>query len=146
MKREPLFHPESMAELLQVCRLVAKWTLIVAGLIFGGIVAVVVGTILPEQSSSADSERWAPYVAIYVAMWVVMARLERLGKQLEAVQSVIREEIATSAERKREIINEWRDNRDEEAKEARRFWLFWGIAGAMGLLTWFGTWLRHYGS
>jgi hypothetical protein len=44
------------------------------------------------------------YLAIYIAMGVVMARLERLGKQLEAVASVVREEIATSAERKQESL------------------------------------------
>ena len=49
-------------------------------------------------------------LAIYIAMWVVMARLERLGKQLEAVASVVREEIATAAERKQEIRDEWRYN------------------------------------
>jgi hypothetical protein len=32
------------------------------------------------------------YLAIYIAMGVVMARLERLGKQLEAMASVVREE------------------------------------------------------
>jgi hypothetical protein len=85
------------------------------------------------------------YLAIYIAMGVVMARLERAGKQLEAMASVVREEIATSAERKQEIIDEWRYNREQEAKDARGFWTFWGIVGAMGLLVWFGTWLRHHG-
>jgi hypothetical protein len=75
-----------------------------AGLLIGGALAVFVGTLLPEQSGFADSERWGTYLAIYIAMWVVMARLERLGKQLEAVASVVREEIATSAERKQESL------------------------------------------
>jgi hypothetical protein len=157
MKREPLFQPaftEPFRQIeprtiglgiLHLCWLVAKWTLILGGLLLGGVIAVFVGTLLPEQSGFADTERWGTYLAIYIAMWVVMARLERLGKQLEAVASVVREEIATAAERKQEIRDEWRYNKAQEAKDARGFWTFWGIVGAMGLLVWFGTWLRHHG-
>jgi hypothetical protein len=89
MKREPLFHPEFTKPfkqieprtvglgILHVWWLVAKWTLILTGLLLGGAVAVFIGTTLPEQSSFANGEQWGTYIAIYIAMWVVMARLER---------------------------------------------------------------------
>ena len=38
------------------------------------------------------------------------------------------------------------EGKEQEAKDARAFWTFWGIVGAMGLLIWFGTWLRQHGS
>jgi hypothetical protein len=110
MKREPLFQPAFTEPFRQIeprtigLGILHVSTFILAGLLIGGALAVFVGTLLPEQSGFADSERWGTYLAIYIAMWVVMARLERLGKQLEAVASVVREEIATSAERKQESL------------------------------------------
>jgi hypothetical protein len=136
--------PTRLSAFGHLCWTVAKWIIIAAGIIVGCIVAVVVGTMLPERPPMALPE-WAPYLAIYIAVAVVLGRLDRLGRQLEAVSSVIRSDLATTAERKAELLSNWRDGQQEATKEARQSWVFWGVMGGVALLVWFGTWLRHPG-
>jgi hypothetical protein len=76
---------------------------------------------------------WSIYVLVFGSVALVMMRLDRLGKQLEAVSSEIREELATDADRKGEILREWKESQKEAAKEQRQFWIFWGIVVALAL-------------
>ena len=70
-----------------------------------------------------------------------MARLDRLGKQLEAVSTLIRSEVARTPEERDDVTREWRENKKQEAKAARQFWVFWSIVGA-GVLGWYA--FTHY--
>ena len=72
-------------------------------------------------------------VLIIVAfVWTVL-RLERLGKQIEAVMASIISECAPTQEQRDEAMRDWSENRKEERKAARQFWMFWGVIGAAAL-------------
>jgi hypothetical protein len=45
----------------------------------------------------------------------------------------IREELVTDADRRREILREWKEDRKQAAKEQRQLWIFWGIVVALAL-------------
>ena len=85
------------------------------------------------------SNDWTIYVIIGAA-FMVLARLDRLAKQLEAVNADIKAELATNELRAREILSEWREARQEATKEARQFWIFWGIVAVL-VVGW--TIMRH---
>jgi hypothetical protein len=53
------------------------------------------------------SNDWVIYVIISAA-FMVLARLDRLAKQLEAVNADIKAELAPNELRAREILSEWR--------------------------------------
>ena len=74
------------------------------------------------------------------AAFMVLARLDRLAKQLEAVNADIKAELPPNELRAREILSEWREARQEAAKEARQFWIFWGIVAVL-VVGW--TIMRH---
>ncbi len=81
------------------------------------------------------SNDWTVY-ALIGAVFLLMFRLDRLGKQLEAVCANIKSELAPSEDRRREILREWKETKDEAAKEARQQWIGAGIVGAL-LLGWY---------
>ena len=65
---------------------------------------------------------------------VLMLRLDRLGKQLEAVSAMIRADLARTEEGRSEILQEWKETTKQAAKEERQFWLFWFVViAALGL-------------
>ncbi|XSC42000.1 hypothetical protein ACF1BQ_025575 [Bradyrhizobium sp. RDT10] len=80
-----------------------------------------------------SDERWMIFVVVGVLTAMIMARLDRLGKQIEAVSVMIRSDLARSGEERDEVIQEWNDNKQQAAKDARQFWAFWGIVGAAAL-------------
>jgi hypothetical protein len=64
-------------------------------------------------------------------------RLERLGKQLEAVSHLLQLEMAEltgNEERANELREEWREDRAEAKKENRKLWITWGVIGAAALV------------
>jgi hypothetical protein len=69
-------------------------------------------------------------VLIVIAVVLIRARLERLGKQIEAVKVSIISECAPTQEQRNDVVRDWQQNRKEERKAARQFWIFWGIIGA----------------
>lgn len=81
------------------------------------------------------TDNWGIYAVVFMAVVVVMVRLDRLGKQLEAVHSSILVELAQTEDQKTELLNEWKHNKKQAAKEARQFWIFWGAVG-VGLAAW----------
>lgn len=65
---------------------------------------------------------------------IVVHRLNRLGKQLEAVGAQIRADLAQTDDERREIIVQWQETQKQVAKDARNFWIFWGGIGAAALI------------
>ena len=88
-----------------------------------------------------SDEHWTLYIIIFAATALLMARLDRLGKQLEAVSTLIRSDVARTKEQCDEIHREWKENQQQATKDARQFWTFWGIVGAAAA-GWFV--LTHY--
>jgi hypothetical protein len=51
---------------------------------------------------------WALYVFVFVIAAIVLARLGRLGKQLEAVCALIRADVASNEDDRNEIMDDWK--------------------------------------
>jgi type VI protein secretion system component VasK len=65
---------------------------------------------------------------------MLMLRLDRLGKQLEAVSAMIRADLARTEEERSEVLQEWKETKKQAAKDERQFWLFWFVViAALGL-------------
>jgi hypothetical protein len=78
-------------------------------------------------------ENWTLGIIIGIGA-MLMYRLDRLGKQLEAVNAMIRADFARTEEARHEILQEWRENKKQAAKDERQFWLFWFVViAAVGL-------------
>jgi len=77
---------------------------------------------------------WAVYVFVFVMAAIVLARLDRLAKQLEAVCASIRTDVARTEEDRREILDDWRQSKKDSAKDTRQFWIFWGVVGIAALV------------
>jgi len=69
------------------------------------------------------SNEWIVYAVMFLVLW----RLDRLGKQLEAVCANIRAELAPTEDRGREIITEWNEIQRQQAKDRWQFFVFWGL-------------------
>ena len=77
---------------------------------------------------------------IFGATVLILWRLDRLGRQLEAVCGNIKINLATTQERSDFFLNEWKENRHQDNKDQRQFFIFWGIVIAAIFVWWF---LRH---
>jgi len=65
---------------------------------------------------------------------VLMLRLDRLGKQLEAVSAMIRADLARTEEERSEILQGWKETKKQATKDERQFWLLWFVViAALGL-------------
>jgi hypothetical protein len=82
-----------------------------------------------------SNEDWTIFIILGVAT-IIMARLDRLGKQVEAVSALIRSDVAGTQEKRDEIMREWKENKKLAAKDARQFWTFWSSVGT-GVLGWY---------
>jgi hypothetical protein len=85
---------------------------------------------------------WAVYIFVFVIAAIVLARLDRLGKQLEAVCAEIRADVARTEDDRTEILTEWKQAQKDAAKDTKQFWILWGIVGA-AILAW--NILTHHG-
>jgi hypothetical protein len=79
---------------------------------------------------------WVIFGATALILW----RLDRLGKQLEAVCNIIKIDLAPTSERADEFSSEWKETRLQYKKDQRQFFIFWGIVVAVFFIWWF---LRH---
>jgi hypothetical protein len=77
---------------------------------------------------------WGVYIFVFIMAAIVMARLDRLGRQLEAVSADIRADVARTEDERMEILNEWKEAQKQAAKDNRQFWIFWGIVGAVAVI------------
>lgn len=83
-------------------------------------------------------KNWTIYLLIAIAGGVilVMARLDRLGKQLEAVSASIKYDLEPDPDRKKEIFREWKESEKQQAKDARVFWISWAVIGGAVAMGW----------
>jgi hypothetical protein len=77
---------------------------------------------------------WAIYIFVFIMAAIVMARLDRLGRQLEAVSADIRADVARTEDERMEILSEWKEAQKQAAKDNRQFWIFWGIVAAVAVI------------
>jgi hypothetical protein len=77
---------------------------------------------------------------IFGATLVILWRLDRLGKQLEAVMHNILIDLAPTPEKADQFQNEWKETKSQYKKDQRQFFIFWGIVIAAIFVWWF---LRH---
>jgi hypothetical protein len=80
------------------------------------------------------SNDWSVYIFVFVIAGIVLLRLDRLGKQIEAVCVTIRIDVARTEDERDEILSEWKQSKKDAAKEAWQFWIFWGVVGAAALV------------
>ena len=84
---------------------------------------------MSNWTSNWTSTDWTIYVVIGAA-FMILWRLDRLGKQLEAICANIKEELTPDEDRKHEILSEWMESKKQQTKDNLQFWIFWGIVGA----------------
>ena len=75
------------------------------------------------------ADNWTIYV-IVACLFFIVWRIDRLGRQLEAVCANIKAELS-SPDRGHEIIREWKENRNQQAKDERFQLIFYGIIAAV---------------
>jgi hypothetical protein len=89
---------------------------------------------------------WGYLLAGGFVVWWFAWRLERLGKQLEAVSYLVRVEMAElvgNEDHARELLEERRQDQAEEKKANRQFWITWGVIGAGAFAWWWFTAGQH---
>jgi hypothetical protein len=74
-------------------------------------------------------------ITIFIVTTMIMSRLDRLGRQLEAVCVMIRADLPVND--RDEIRSEWRESKKQAEKDARHFWILWGAVAA-AMLVWHG--------
>ena len=84
------------------------------------------------------------YYGLIIGIFVILLRLERLGKQIEAVSTRIRIDVARTKEERDEIMTKWKETLDTKRKDRRQFWIFWGIMLALAVGVWFVTHRTSY--
>lgn len=77
---------------------------------------------------------WSIYVLIFAIASIVLARMDRLGKQLEAVCASIRADLARTEDGRDAVMREWQQSKKDQAKDARQFWIFWRAIGVATLV------------
>jgi hypothetical protein len=76
---------------------------------------------------------WFIFMAV-VMYAILMARLDRLEKQIEAIGALIRYDIAPTEERRDDILKQWKQMQQKANTDGRRFWIFSACAGAAALI------------
>ena len=76
---------------------------------------------------------WFIFMAVLLYA-ILMTRLDRLGKQIEATGAMIRHDIAPTEEGREDILKQWNELQQQASKDARRSWVFSACAGAAGLV------------
>jgi gas vesicle protein len=77
---------------------------------------------------------WPIYIFVFAIAAVLLARMDRLGKQLEAVSAMIRSDLARTEDDRSEIMSDWKQSQKDQAKDSRQFWIFWGVVCVAGLV------------
>jgi type VI protein secretion system component VasF len=67
------------------------------------------------------------WTVIFCVAALIMWRLDRLGKQIEAVRDYLLVELG-NAETKSEALRSRDWEKAERKKERRQFWMLWGVA------------------
>jgi len=80
-----------------------------------------------------SDDHWIIFTIVFATAAMTLVRLDRLGKQLEAVSADIRSKLVRTEDERDEILREWKENQRQAAKDARQFWIFWSVAAAAAL-------------
>jgi len=91
--------------------------------------------VAPRGEIMSNAE-WGFLLAAGIAFWW---RLDRLGKQLEAVSRLVIQEMAEllgNEDRVQELVEEWRQDQVEAKRATRQSLIGWGIIGAAALAWW----------
>jgi type VI protein secretion system component VasF len=80
------------------------------------------------------SNDWSIYIFVFVIAAILLARMDRLGKQLEAVSARIRADLARTEDDRSEVMSDWKQSQKDQAKDARLSWIFWGIVVVAALI------------
>jgi hypothetical protein len=84
----------------------------------------------------------AALIFVILSFGLIMVRLDRPAKRLDAIYAQIMRELVQDPLRKEEILNEWIASQTEAAKDTRRFWMFWTFIGVV-ILLWLVTGQTH---
>jgi hypothetical protein len=77
------------------------------------------------------------YLGILLIAALFWWRLDRIGKQLEAVRDHLLLELGNE-ETKSEVLQDREWEKKERKRDARQFWIFWTIFGVAALI-WYGV-------
>jgi hypothetical protein len=77
------------------------------------------------------TDDWTIYVILGCAFYIVW-RIDRLGRQLEAVCANIKAELS-SPDRADEILREWKEEKNQQAKDQRVQLIFAGVIVAVAI-------------
>jgi len=80
------------------------------------------------------SNDWSIYIFVFVIAAILLARMDRLGKQLEAVSARIRADLARTEDDRSEVMSDLKQSQKDQAKDARLSWIFWGIVVVAALI------------
>jgi hypothetical protein len=80
-----------------------------------------------------NGQDWMAYIPMYVVAALILWRLDRLGKQLEAVRDLLLLELGNE-ETKSDVLQQREWEKKERKKEARQFWIFWAIVSLAGII------------
>lgn len=80
------------------------------------------------------SSDWPLYIFVFAIAAIVLARLDRLGKQLEAVSARIRSDLARTQDDRDAVVSDWKQSQKDQAKDARLSWIFCGVVIVAGLI------------
>jgi hypothetical protein len=89
---------------------------------------------------------WTHLLVAAAVIWWFAARLDRLGRQLEAVSHLVRREMAQlmgKQARVKELLEEREQDRAAEKMEKRQTWLGLALFGAAALAWWWFTSGQH---
>jgi len=78
---------------------------------------------------------WALYYVLG-AVCLVLRQIERLRWQIAAIGADIKAELTPNAERRDEILSEWRQERNAAAKERRWEFIVVGVVFAASIAWW----------
>ncbi len=73
-------------------------------------------------------------ILLVIAFGYVLWRLDRIGRQIEAVSADIKVEVAEllgNEERASETLREWKENKQQATKDTRQMLIFWGVIAAL---------------
>ena len=82
-----------------------------------------------------SSQDWTPYVVVMLLAGLIVWRLDRLGKQIEAVRDHLLVELGNE-ETRTEVLQDREWEKKERRKERRQFWVFWGVVG-LAAIVWY---------
>lgn len=73
-------------------------------------------------------------ILLVIAFGYVLWKLDRIGRQIEAVSADIKVEVAElfgNEEWASETLREWKENKQQATKDTRQMLIFWGVIASL---------------